>query len=509
MHRFWLINLSRPAIGRIASVFAGVGLVTALSYGAQVWVERSGFDSFPQNTTPPNVWLSTVTSPPVAPFARPNIPDRQRFPFIRDALIPQDRRLADQITRPAPAPSDTQTDAVAERPATDDAEPVAPSITSGETIVETARLSPHPPIATPNEPQAEPIAPQLAQETDPQADRDEEIQVFALRRSVFPRARPEASEPTVSDEDALTAVLRSRLPRERPETVARLASLPAADVLSTALPQQNGPMIAASAQCGREHTRAIPNRRRSAPTGSGFIAGLTSVSGRARDVAVLTQVLAGNIPRFERNLVPVRFEGRDSNGRRTEVTICVMPDYLAVGSNDDFVRVPLGLPAATRVAARFDMVLPTTEMVDAIYRQASLRLSPSPMEPGAQMASTRYFMRHNQTLEQQRRAAGGRLGQLVSGHKKDLVLSNRLASRPGRVAIYGWHRRNGRPIQPLSTVHGAQYADYSHGIRLISRHAYVNGRRVDLRDVLGDSNLAGLVSNEGTIRNRNLLAALD
>ena len=59
---------------------------------------------------------------------------------------------------------------------------------------------------------------------------------------------------------------------------------------------------------------------------------------------------------------------------------------------------------------------------------------------------------------------------------------------------------NGRAIQPLSTVHGAQYADYSHGIRLISRTAYVNGRAVDLATLLGDGELAGLISDERPIR---------
>ena len=76
------------------------------------------------------------------------------------------------------------------------------------------------------------------------------------------------------------------------------------------------------------------------------------------------------------------------------------------------------------------------------------------------------------------------------------------------MAIYGWHLRSGSPIQPLSTVHGAQYADYSHGVRLVSRRAYVNGRAIDLSDLLSDSRLAGLVSSEGTISNRRMLAAL-
>ena len=104
------------------------------------------------------------------------------------------------------------------------------------------------------------------------------------------------------------------------------------------------------------------------------------------------------------------------------------------------------------------------------------------------------------------------LSERVSVDRKDgrtsVVISARLAQAPGRVAIYGWHRTNGRAIQPLSTVHGAQYADYSHGIRLISRTAYVNGRAVDLATLLGDRELAGLISDEGPIRNSRLLAQL-
>jgi len=97
----------------------------------------------------------------------------------------------------------------------------------------------------------------------------------------------------------------------------------------------------------------------------------------------------------------------------------------------------------------------------------------------------------------------------MAGHKKDLVVSNRLWRNPGRVAIYGWHQPNGRAIQPLSTVHGAEYADYSHGVRLVARTAYLNGRAIDLEDLLADATYAGLLSDEGPIsRPAVLLASL-
>ncbi|GAA5079643.1 hypothetical protein GCM10023209_32180 [Roseibacterium beibuensis] len=252
----------------------------------------------------------------------------------------------------------------------------------------------------------------------------------------------------------------------------------------------------------------IPRRRGSAPSGSAVMASLGNGSGSGRDNAIVAQALSGNVPDFLRDLQPVSFTGI-AGGRQTEITICVTPDYLAIGSDADHVRVPLGLPAALRVADGFDMMLPTTRMVDAIYAQADLRLSPSPMTPGPQMSSTDYFLRHDATVDAQFARAGGRGGILVAGHKKDVVIANRLSRAPGRVAIYGWHRSNGNPIQPLSTVHGEYYADYSHGIRLVSRTAYVNGRAIDLRSLLTDGQYASLLNDDGPLNSTTVrLAAL-
>jgi hypothetical protein len=138
-------------------------------------------------------------------------------------------------------------------------------------------------------------------------------------------------------------------------------------------------------------------------------------------------------------------------------------------------------------------------MVDAIYLQAGVKLAPQPMPPTARMQSTDYFWTHNKTIDEGRARARATLGVLTAGQKKDIVLTNRLRSKPGRVAIYGWHRQNGRPIQPLSTVHGAEYADYSHGVRLVSSTAFVNGSPRNLGDILQDPQLSQIVSSEGPI----------
>ncbi len=88
------------------------------------------------------------------------------------------------------------------------------------------------------------------------------------------------------------------------------------------------------------------------------------------------------------------------------------------------------------------------------------------------------------------------------------MLSNRLIRHPGRIAIYGWHRGPSMPIQPLSTVHGAGYADYSHGIRLVAGYALVQDKLQPLRDLLRDSRFATTLSGEGPIKIAAVLPAV-
>jgi hypothetical protein len=228
-----------------------------------------------------------------------------------------------------------------------------------------------------------------------------------------------------------------------------------------------------------------------------------------REEAILEEMSKGNLPGFLRKLVPVDLQCELADGKILTATIFVTPDYLAIGSDSDFLRIPMNLHTAVTIAERFGFVLPTRKMVDAIYLQSNYHLAPQPLPAGPEMRSTAYYWTHNQMIEDQVHAIGARLGALVSGDKKDVVMTNRLAMKVGRIAIYGWHRGPGQPIQPLSTVHGANYADYSHGIRLISEWALINGQLQSIRDLLENPATARVLSDEGPIHlNWRLLAAL-
>lgn len=255
----------------------------------------------------------------------------------------------------------------------------------------------------------------------------------------------------------------------------------------------------AAVQCPGTLAKGIPDRAAHAPAGSEVMAALRDARGAGRDAQVVRQVLDGNVPDLLRHLWPVTFTGKRADGQAVEVTVCVTPDYLAIGGDRDFVRVPVGLAAAARIAVEMGFLLPTPKMVDAIYGQARIRMTPQPMTPSPQMESTAYLVEHDRTLDGQKGRISPSLNDLTAGQKKDIVLTNRLYGKPGRVAIYGWHRPGGKPIQPLSTVHGAGYADYSHGVRLVSRTAFVDGRPVDLAEIIQDRDLAHMVSSEGPI----------
>jgi len=248
----------------------------------------------------------------------------------------------------------------------------------------------------------------------------------------------------------------------------------------------------------RALTERIPPRLNRARTGTQFVEYVSKMDPQQREQAILAEILQGNLPSFLRKLIPVKLEHLD-HGKALRATVFVMPDYLAIGSDKDFLRIPMNLCTATAILARFGFVLPTRKIVDAIYNQSSYHFDPQPMPPGPQMRSTEYYRIHNEMIELQSRVRGIPVGELVSGDKKDVVVTNLLANKPDRIAIYGWHRATGNPIQPLSTVHGARYADYSHGIRLVSEVAMLNGELRSIYEILQDSSLAKVLSDEGPI----------
>ncbi len=241
--------------------------------------------------------------------------------------------------------------------------------------------------------------------------------------------------------------------------------------------------------------QAIPERSNDAMTGTEFLRRSHDLPLATREAMALQEILRGNVPSVNRQMKPIQLwlnEGRDL------ATVWVMIDYLAIGSDDDFIRIPLNPMSAQEIADNFGCMLPTPKLVDKIYEAADIKLTPQPLQPGQKMVFNGYFLRHNDLIEQQNDPTKA---VLVAGHKKDVVVTNRLIFRPNRVAIYGWHDPMGVPIQPVSLVHHNHYADYSHGVRLVHTTMLVNGKPYPVADVLKDLDYHRFLSNEGLMFN--------
>jgi len=242
----------------------------------------------------------------------------------------------------------------------------------------------------------------------------------------------------------------------------------------------------------------LPPRPGDAPGAAEVAREIIGFDLEAREERLFEEISSGNVPSWLRTLKPIQVT-REIDGREHRVIFWVTPDYLAVGSDDDYLLIPLSPQTAQRIADLVGATLPTPLIVDAIWSAAIVQLPPSPIEPSDEMTTLPVFVEHNQIVFEQRKRLDVPTGSLTAGHKKDVVISNKLAREPGKVAIYGWHCLDGKPIQPLYTGHTDRWVDYSHGVRLVSRYVLVNNTEREITEVLSDEKLAPLLSDEGTI----------
>lgn len=247
-------------------------------------------------------------------------------------------------------------------------------------------------------------------------------------------------------------------------------------------------------------TLQLSPRPADAPTGTQFAQQITPLDLRQRENEIFAQIASGNVPNFLRHLCPVQVTNV-SFGVTNRATFYVTPDYLAVGSDEDYFLTPISPNMAQRIADLTGCSLPTRKMVNDIYAAALVKLGPSPIPPSSAMITVPVFSNHNAIVRTQREKYLKQfpLGALAAGHQKDVVICASLANASGKVAIYGWHQTNGIPIQPLYLGHSAAWVDYSQCTRLAQNTIVVNGTNTTIARTLADPELSTLLSDEGTI----------
>jgi hypothetical protein len=124
----------------------------------------------------------------------------------------------------------------------------------------------------------------------------------------------------------------------------------------------------------------LPPRQLSAPKGTAFALSIAALPLAEREEKVFAEVKAGNVPLFLRKFIPVPVTTGSA-----KASYFVAPDYLAIGSDDDYFLTPLTPLTAQAIADQVDCVLPTPQMVDDIYANATVKLTPAPIPPSPAM----------------------------------------------------------------------------------------------------------------------------
>ena len=218
---------------------------------------------------------------------------------------------------------------------------------------------------------------------------------------------------------------------------------------------------------------------------------------KEREAMIRKEVLQGNLPGHLKTLNPLTYQ-REIDCKKYIVTLFVGDDYLALGSDTDSFLMPMTPILAQDLADKLDCLLPTPFMVDRIWEGASIHLKPQPISPSPAMTTVPVFADHQNLIRTQLQEMSlvEPLGKLVAGHKKDVVIISETPDRKDRVTIYGWHQLDGAPIQPVYSGHVNWYADYSHGVRLVSDTCLINNQESSVKEMLRDPALFQLFSNE-------------
>ena len=256
-------------------------------------------------------------------------------------------------------------------------------------------------------------------------------------------------------------------------------------------------------------TYELPPRKRNAPTGSQFMARVGKIYGSDYEKKVVLEILSGNVPDFmsPENWREITMKGK-VDGMEVEIRLKVCPDYLAIGSNEDYVRVPLSPVTLQRLADALGWALPTVKVVDEIYRIAGrenslVRLIDGQMvsqdlkkkvrpprsnkdvllaniwnSPRYRSYISRFMTTSEFALRQSKMADREKKGMpkhaLVCGNKKDVVVHKVPDEQRYKRRLIQY-----RPFHPQGLDYGAHpqtHIDYSLGARFVHQNVTVTIR---------------------------------
>ncbi len=257
-------------------------------------------------------------------------------------------------------------------------------------------------------------------------------------------------------------------------------------------------------------------------TGSDFAKMMLAWTPDEREAAILDAFLKGRVPDYIRAVSwhPVKATAV-IGGQKVSLEYRVSP-WLAVGSDQDPLLVPMRPSTLQAVASHYHSVLLSKKMVLDAFRQSTVQIPYTEMIPGAplkipgpDMESPQAFIAHNRLVQERIKKLGKSNLDHVGGHSKNVVSGPNLTDK--QLAIYGGYTKwscnadksfvDGFFCQSYPGPHDSGYVDYSQLGQVAHRAATLTTGSagpvaVDLAEAFEDAVLHPLVSNQGPYRAR-------
>jgi hypothetical protein len=231
---------------------------------------------------------------------------------------------------------------------------------------------------------------------------------------------------------------------------------------------------------------------------SEIVRALGGLTGEAREHEIIRYGEAGNLPAALWRFVTVTSTRKDARGKEHTFSYDVSFDFFSLGVDTDYIRIPMWPITAQRLLDAWQCTLPTPRMVEQIHKQSVPIVMPT---TSTARGSTAAYANTNGFINAAVKAAKVPIGTLISGHRKDVVISKGLHDHPDNVVIYAGLKSDGSWWQTRSnaTSHSNRYVDYSHGFRFVRWDMRLDGEACDIRMVLRDPVLAPLLSADGPL----------
>ena len=189
------------------------------------------------------------------------------------------------------------------------------------------------------------------------------------------------------------------------------------------------------------------------------------------------------------------------------LTINVTTDAVRWGDSEESIRLAGSLSLCQKMADHVGGMLLTGIAADAAWRDSDAQIDPLPMKISSKTSA---LIEQHDKIEEK---LGDRRG-IVTAWKNWTISA--AAFSDGHATNYGWHVEGeaatykgiklyptvsdsgARVIQGFASAHSALHADYSQQCRIMKRAAMLDGKRVDLAELITGPQ-ADLISHEGPL----------